>query len=74
MDKCCATWKKVLKIVGIIAAVAAAAAAVYFLVKKLKEKKALKASDEDLESFVSCSCLDDEPIVVEDKPAEDAAE
>jgi len=71
MDKCSCAWKKVLKIIGIIAAVAAAAAAVYFLVKKLKEKKALKESDE-LESFVSCSCLDDEPIVVEDKPAEAA--
>ena len=74
MDKCCCAWKKVLKIIGIIAAVAAAAAAVYFLVKKLKEKKALKECDEDLESFVSCSCLDDEPIVVEDAPAEEAAE
>jgi len=73
MDKCCASWKKVLKIIGIIAAVAAAAAAVYFLVKKLKEKKALAEGDEDLESFVSCSCLDDEPIVVEDKPAEEEA-
>jgi len=70
MDKCCCAWKKVLKIIGIIAAVAAAAAAVYFLVKKIKEKKALAESDE-LESFVSCSCLDDEPIVVEDKPAEE---
>ena len=64
---CC--WKKALKIIGIITAAAAVAAAVYFLVKKLQEKKALKES-EDLESFVSCSCLDDEPIVVEDKPAE----
>jgi len=62
------TFKKIMKIVGIIMAVAAAAAAVYFLVKKLKEKKALKANAE-LESFVSCSCLDDEPIVVEDTPA-----
>lgn len=61
--------KKVLKIVGIIAAIAAAAAGVYFMVKKLKEKKALK-EDNELESFVSCSCLDDEPILVEDKPAE----
>ena len=61
----CDTWKKVLKIVGIIAAVAAAAAGVYFLVMKLKEKKTLASSEDDLESFVSCSCLDDEPIVVE---------
>ena len=61
----CDTWKKVLKIVGIIAAVAAAIAGVYFLVMKLKEKKASASSEDDLESFVSCSCLDDEPIVVE---------
>ena len=65
----CCTWKKILKIVGIVAAIAAAAAAVYFLVKKIKEKKALKANTE-LESFVSCSCLEDEPIMVEDPPAE----
>jgi len=58
------TLKKVLKIVGIVVAVAAALAAVFLLVKKIKEKKAL-ASD-DIESFVSCSCLDDEPIVVAD--------
>ena len=62
-------WKKVLKIIGIIAAVAAAAAAVYLIVKKLKEKKAI-AENDSLESFVSCSCLDDEPIVVEDPAAE----
>jgi len=62
------TWKKILKIVGIVMAIAAAAAAVYFLVMKLKEKKALGggAGDDDLESFVSCSCLDDEPILVEE--------
>jgi hypothetical protein len=58
------TWKKILKIAGIIVGIAATAAAIYFLVKKLKEKKA-KTDDDDLESFVSCSCLDDEPIVVE---------
>jgi len=63
----CDTWKKVLKIVGIITAVAAAAAGVYFLVMKLKEKKALGGGGDDLESFVSCSCLDDEPILVEDE-------
>ena len=64
MCKC----KKIMKIVGIILAVAAAAAAVYFLVKKLKDKKAIAAND-SLESFVSCSCLEDEPIVVEDPSA-----
>jgi len=57
-------WKKVLKIVGIVVAAVAAVAAVYLLVKKIKEKKA--AQGDSLESFVSCSCLDDEPIVVED--------
>jgi len=62
----CDTCKKIMKIIGIIAAIAAAAAAVYFLVMKLKEKKAL-GGDDDLESFVSCSCLDDEPILVEDE-------
>ena len=62
------TCKKIMKVVGIILAVAAAAAAVYFLVKKIKEKKAVAAND-SLESFVSCSCLDDEPIVVEDPAA-----
>ena len=68
-------FKKVLKIVGIIAAVAAAAAGVYFLIKKLQEKKAAVESGEDIDSFVSCSCLDDEPIVVEEEaPAEEAAE
>ena len=61
-------WKKVLKIVGIVVAVAAAAAAVFLVVKKLKEKKAIEEND-SLESFVSCSCLDDEPIVVEDPSA-----
>jgi hypothetical protein len=61
----CDKLRKVLKIVGVIAAVAAAAAAVYFLVKKLREKKTLAGGD-DVESFVSCSCLDDEPIVVEE--------
>ena len=63
----CETCKKILKIVGIITAIAAAAAGVYFLVTKLKKKKALDGGEDDLESFVSCSCLDDEPILVEDE-------
>lgn len=66
MCKC--NWKKIMKIVGIIAAIAAAAAGVYVLVKKLQAKKA--QANEALESFVSCSCLDDEPIIVDDQPAE----
>jgi len=62
--------KKILKVAGIIAAIAAALAAVYFVVKKLQEKKEPQDSTDDLESFVSCSCLDDEPILVEDEAAE----
>ncbi|MCL2107454.1 MAG: hypothetical protein FWH26_10425 [Oscillospiraceae bacterium] len=62
--------KKIMKVIGIILAIAAAAAAVYLVVKKLQEKKQLAAEGiDDLESFVSCSCLDDEPIVVDDQPA-----
>jgi len=70
---CKCTWKKVLKIIGIISAIAAAAAGVYFLVKKLKDAKALKAAGgDDLESFVTCSCLEEEPILVEDdQPADE---
>ncbi len=49
-------FKKVLKVVGIIAAIAAVAAGVYFAVKKLKEKKAVEANDE--ENYVSCSCCE----------------
>jgi flagellar basal body-associated protein FliL len=59
--------KKILKVIAIILAISAAATAVYFLVKKLTDKKKAAQGDE-LESFVSCSCLDDEPILVEDKP------
>ncbi|MDR3313542.1 MAG: hypothetical protein LBS96_03690 [Oscillospiraceae bacterium] len=60
--------KKVLKAIGIILAIAAAAAAVYLVVKKVLDKKKAAEGGEDLESFVSCSCLEDEPILVEDKP------
>jgi len=68
---CC--FKKIMKIVAVIAAIAAAAAAVYFLIKKIKEKKALAGDEEDLDaSYVPCSCELDEPIVVEeDTPAEE---
>ncbi|MDR2524883.1 MAG: hypothetical protein LBC83_01625 [Oscillospiraceae bacterium] len=60
--------KKILKVVGVVLAISAAAAAVYLVVKKITDKK--KASEQgDLESFVTCSCLDDEPILVEDQPA-----
>jgi hypothetical protein len=61
--------KKILKIVGIIAAIAAVATAVYLVVKRIREKNEIARAN-DVESFVSCSCLDDEPIVVETKPAE----
>ena len=50
--------KKALKIVGIILGVAAVAAGVFFAVKKIKEKKAVEAGDE--ENYVSCSCCDAE--------------
>ena len=60
------TAKKVLKVIGIIVAVAAAIAGIYLLVKKIKEKKAMAADNDSLESFVPCACLDDEPILVED--------
>ncbi|MDR1927828.1 MAG: hypothetical protein LBQ33_04225 [Oscillospiraceae bacterium] len=66
----CDVLKKVLKVIAVVAAVAAAAAAVYFLIKKLKAKKE-PAGAADLESYVSCSCLDDEPIIVDEKPAEE---
>ncbi|MDR1464796.1 MAG: hypothetical protein LBJ11_05800 [Oscillospiraceae bacterium] len=60
----CDTIKKILKVVAIIVAIAAAGAAVYVVVKKVLDKK--KAKAEDLESYVACSCLDDEPIPVEE--------
>jgi len=52
------TFKKVLKIVGIIAAIAGLAAGIYFLVSKVLAKK--KEADDE-ENYVTCSCLDDEP-------------
>ena len=51
------TFKKVLKIIGIIAAVAGAIAGIYFAVTKFMECK--KCSDSE-ENYVSCSCCDDE--------------
>lgn len=60
------TFKKVMKIIGIIAAVAGVAAAVYFAVTKIMERK--KCCDDE-ENYVSCSCFDDEPIEIE-APAE----
>jgi len=52
------TFKKVLKIVGIIAAIAGLAAGIYFVVSKVLAKK---KGEDDEENYVTCSCLDDEP-------------
>ena len=62
----CCKFKKVLKVIGIILAIAAAAAAAYLVIKKIMDKKKVAASADDIESFVSCSCLEDEPILVEE--------
>jgi hypothetical protein len=64
---CCETFKKVAKIIGILAAIAAAATAVYFAVTKFIE---IKGRDDEAEDYVSCSCCDDEPILVEDEKQE----
>jgi len=57
------TFKKILKIIGIVMAVAGAIAGIYFAVTKIMEKK--KCCDGE-ENYVSCSCFDDEqPAVVE---------
>ena len=50
--------KKAASIIGIILAVAGVGVGIYFLVKKIKEKKALAAECE--ENYVSCSCLDED--------------
>ena len=51
------TFKKVMKIVGIVVAIAAAIAGIYVVVTKAIEKKNKK--DEDpRENYVSCSCFD----------------
>lgn len=55
-------FKKVLKVIGIIAAIAGAVAGIYFAVTKIMDRK--KCCDGE-ENYVSCSCLDDEPISVE---------
>jgi len=55
------TFKKVLKIIGIIAAIAAAVAGVYLLVTKLLERKNSEPGEVD---YVSCSCLEDEEEAV----------
>ncbi len=58
------TFKKVMKIVGIIVAVAAAIAGIYLVVTKAIEKKNKK--DEDpRENYVSCSCFDADFIAEE---------
>ena len=69
-----ACFKKIMKVVAIIAAIGAAAAGVYLLIKKLKEKKAVPASESVEMAEVPCACEPDEPIVVEDQPEEAPAE
>ena len=56
------TFKKVLKIIGIVMAVAGAIAGIYFAVTKIMEKKNCCDGEEN---YVSCSCFDDEqePVV-----------
>ncbi|MGI6247922.1 MAG: hypothetical protein ACOYJX_00755 [Acutalibacteraceae bacterium] len=54
------TFKKVLKIVGIILAVAGVVAGIYFLVTKVLKKKKGEDAEED---YVSCSCFDDEECI-----------
>ena len=61
------TFKKVLKIIGIIAAVAGAIAGIYFAVTKIMECK--KCSDSE-ENYVSCSCCEDDGGCTEATPAE----
>ncbi len=51
--------KKALKIIGIILLVAGVAAGIYFLVKKIREKKALADNEEN---YVSCSCCEAEEV------------
>ncbi len=60
------TFKKVMKIIGIIAAVAGVAAGIYFAVTKIMDRK--KCCDSE-ENYVSCSCCDSEPADAE-TPAE----
>lgn len=63
----CDTFKKVLKVLGIIAAIAAAVAGVYYLVTKVIPCKN-KVEDDGQSDYVSCSCCDiDEPVQVEEK-------
>ena len=56
------TFKKILKIIGIVMAVAGAVAGIYFAVTKILE---CKKSSEGEENYVSCSCFDDEPAIEE---------
>lgn len=51
------TFKKILKVIGIITAIVAAVAGIYLVVSKLIEKKKIKNAD-DRENFVSCSCFE----------------
>lgn len=59
------TFKKVLKVLGIIAAIAGAVAGIYFAVTAFLDRKNCIDSEEN---YVSCSCDDD--ICVEEVAAE----
>lgn len=61
----CCKLKKFLKFIAILSAVVSAIVGVYFLITKFLEKK--NAVD-DPESYVSCSCCDEEPIILTDLP------
>ena len=69
------TLKKILKIAAFGVAAAAAITGVCLLVSKLVKCKKEK-DEEEIEEYVSCSCCDDEPIVVadEEEPQAEAEE
>jgi hypothetical protein len=58
------TVKKILKICGIISAIAVAAIGAYFLITKVLKKKT--QDDAEIESFVTCSCIENDPIQVDE--------
>lgn len=62
----CDTFKKILKIVGIIAAIAGVAVAVYALIKKFcPDCCCKKAVEDDKCDYVSCSCFEDKEACAE---------
>lgn len=62
----CDTFKKILKIVGIIAAIAGVAVAAYALIKKFCPNCCgKKAVEDDQCDYVSCSCFEDKEACAE---------